>query len=118
MASFFTYFTSAIGTLVISSFLLSLMLQRHLSLGYFGLIGFPLIALCYAITRKMMAPESANESLQIANKASETKKHPLYPKFVSDDPERQYLYKEVLPGAFRSWLDEQNRSTKSSEDDR
>jgi hypothetical protein len=90
------------------------MIQRQIELGYFGLVGFPLIALVYAITRKAMAPEATTEAILITRKANEAKKHVLYPKFVSEDPERQYLYKEVLPEAFQSWLEKRKHSTRST----
>ncbi len=109
MASFFTYFTSGIGTLVLSAFLLSSMIQRHIELGYFGLFGFPLIALVYAITRKAMAPEATTEAMLITRKANEAKKHVLYPKFVSENPDRQYLCKEVLLGDFQTSLDQESQ---------
>ena len=83
-------------------------------LGYLGLIGFPLVAIIYAIIRKVMAPGSTTEAMRITHEVNETKKHPLYPQFVSETSERQYLSKEFLPNAFQLWLEDRNSSKKSS----
>jgi hypothetical protein len=59
--SFFTYFTSAYGTLWLVVVLISLVSQSTIQTGAFGMYGFPVIALVYAIVRAMPTPEEQKE---------------------------------------------------------
>jgi hypothetical protein len=50
--SFFTYFTSAYGTLVFVMFTLSFVTDSHVNTGELGYYGFPVFALIYALYRR------------------------------------------------------------------
>ena len=51
MAKFWLYFSSAYGTLVLGIVLVSIISQSHIDTGLFGLIGFPAVAIIYAMIR-------------------------------------------------------------------
>jgi hypothetical protein len=50
--TFFTYFTSAYGTIWLAMFALAFVTQSHIDTGVIGLLGFPIIALIYAFYRR------------------------------------------------------------------
>ncbi len=52
MKTFPLYFTSGYGILWIIVLLISLLTQKRIDTGTFGLVGFPFIALVYASIRK------------------------------------------------------------------
>ena len=50
--SFYTYFSSAYGTLWFAMFVFSFLNQSRVQTGEFGYYGFPIIALIYAFYRR------------------------------------------------------------------
>jgi hypothetical protein len=50
--SFYTYFSSAYGTLWLAMFVFSFVTQSRVRTGEFGYYGFPIIALIYALYRR------------------------------------------------------------------
>ena len=51
MKRFYGNFAAAYGTLWLVMLLLAVVTQRHIDTGLFGLIGFPIIAIIYAVLR-------------------------------------------------------------------
>ena len=51
---FYGHFAAAYGTLWLVMLLVALLTQSHIDAGLFGLVGFPIIALIYAIARLVM----------------------------------------------------------------
>jgi hypothetical protein len=49
--TFYTYFSSAYGTLMLGMFVLSFVTNSNVHIGQFGYYGFPIIALIYACYR-------------------------------------------------------------------
>ncbi|MEM9345149.1 MAG: hypothetical protein AAGB26_00900 [Planctomycetota bacterium] len=52
---FYGHFAAAYGTLWLVMLLVAFMSQSHIDAGLFGLLGFPIIALIYAIARSVMS---------------------------------------------------------------
>ena len=63
MASFYTDFAAGYGTLWLLTFGFALVTQSHINLGVFGMFGFPVIALLYALFR-MPGRRAARERLR------------------------------------------------------
>lgn len=53
MIRFYGYFAAAYGTMWLMIVFAALVSQSHIETGLFGLIGFPIIALIYAIVRSV-----------------------------------------------------------------
>lgn len=106
MASFFTYFTSGFGTLVIVAILAAVFTGQRIDMGVFGILGFPLLAFLYALSRKMGGRAIAVDAALEAGRLHDIFGHPRYPEFLAEDPERRYIYKEDLPDQFSRWLSE------------
>lgn len=113
MASFFTYFTSGFGTLFLVALLVSLVTGERVDTGAFGLIGFPLLALLYAIARKVSGRAMAVDVALEAKKLDDVYGHPRYADFLSEDQERQYIYKEQVPERFSEWFEAKDQKNQA-----
>ena len=58
MARFYGYFAAAYGTMWLAMFFVALITWSHIDAGAFGFIGFPLLALGYAVVRITLGPAS------------------------------------------------------------
>ena len=61
MFRFYGYFAAAYGTIWFCLMLAAVVSQSHINAGAFGLYGFPVIALIYAIIRSLAASGQASE---------------------------------------------------------
>jgi hypothetical protein len=61
MFRFYGYFAAAYGTIWFCLMLAAVVSQSHINAGAFGLYGFPVIALIYAIIRSFAASDHASE---------------------------------------------------------
>jgi hypothetical protein len=61
MFRFYGYFAAAYGTIWFCLMLAAVVTQSHINAGAFGLYGFPVIALIYAIIRSLAASGQASE---------------------------------------------------------
>jgi hypothetical protein len=61
MFQFYGYFAAAYGTIFFSLMLVALLTHSHINTGAFGMCGFPIIALIYAIFRSLGASSQQSE---------------------------------------------------------
>jgi hypothetical protein len=74
--SFYTYFSSAYGTIWLALFVVSFVTQSHINTGAFGLCGFPLLALGYALYRRSTDEDQLAELERQNLKHSRTEARP------------------------------------------
>ncbi|MFC4994834.1 hypothetical protein [Rubritalea tangerina] len=97
--SIWTYFTSGLGNLVVISLAFAVITQSSVNLGWFGLIGFPILSIGYAVVRRSLDVGKLSSD----NKVGEIKNDPLYSQFIEEDESRLHIYKEDLPDEFNYW---------------
>lgn len=94
--SFWTYFTSAYGTFWLVLIGIGLITQSHLNAGLFGLIGFPIIALIYAMIRRSKDSEGSGTELTFLP--------PRMTEFLTAHPEFLNCPERIRNTAFHNWL--------------
>lgn len=95
--SFWTYFTSGYGTLWLVLLGLGLVTQSHIDAGLFGLIGFPTIAVVYALIRRSRDNE-VDAVVPICALP------PKMAEFLNAHPEFLNAQQKIRDQAFHRWL--------------
>lgn len=95
--SFWTYFSSGYGTLWIVVLGVALISQSHIDTGAFGLFGFPVIALVYALVRR--SSDAAGEAAPMTGLPPEGMLE-----FLDEHPHFLNAPQGLREAAFRQWL--------------
>ena len=98
--SFWTYFTSGYGVLLLILLGLSLITRSHIDAGLFGLIGFPVIAAIYAWVRRSKDAE--------AKRSERVVLPPRMIEFLEIHPEFLNAPQRLRDTAFHNWLNNPN----------
>lgn len=110
--TFWTYFTSGYGILWLLLLGCSLITRSRIDAGVFGLFGFPVIALVYALIRR--SRDSENESRQETIRRSMDSGKILrqsvpvisnrLPEFLAAHPEFANAPQRIRDASFQKWL--------------
>ncbi len=99
--SWFTYFSSAYGTCWLILLAAALITSSRINTGLFGLIGFPLVGIVYAIFRR------SRDAEQLQLEITLEKMTPDFAQFLADNPSLTNAAPLQQARAYGFWLSEQ-----------